>query len=126
MPTIYILGNPLLPEDSLPHRLLPTLKKTFLTYMFKEVDPTETLPEQENLLIIDTIINITEPCIITDVAQLAAQPTYSLHDFDLGFNLQLMKKLGKITTFHIIGLPPTYSEQQALIYLKETLPTLLK
>ncbi|MDO8628331.1 MAG: hypothetical protein Q7R56_01095 [Nanoarchaeota archaeon] len=126
MPIIYILGNPFLQEDSLPHRLLPTLKKNFPNIIFKELDPTETLPEQEHLLIIDTVINIKKPCIITDVAQLAAQPTYSLHDFDLGFNLQLMKKLGKITTFHIIGLPPTYQEQQAIDYLEQTLPTLLK
>jgi len=39
------------------------------------------------------------------MAKFQLPPRYSAHDFDLGFQLKYLKKLGKINAFIIIGLP---------------------
>ena len=124
MPNIYVLGNPLVKEDSLPPKLLPKLKKSFKNINFIELDPTENLPEERHFIIIDTIINAKEIAVIKDVDMLGSSPNYSLHDFDLGFNLKLMKKMGKIKDVTIIGLPPKMEEKKALDGLKKVITSL--
>ena len=54
---IYICGNPLLKEDSLPLKILPKLQDLFPDINFIDFEPTEDLPKEEKLIIIDTIIN---------------------------------------------------------------------
>lgn len=121
--TIYILGNPNYEQDSLPIKLLPKLQSFFPSFQFIHIDPTENLPEQEHLVLIDTILNIGEIKILTenDLDKIQSSPNYSLHDFDLGFQLKLMKKLNKVKKFTIIGLPPGYSEVKILQELKNIL-----
>lgn len=122
---IYVLGNPLVEEDSLPIQLLPNLREGFREVEFVEIDPTENFPEEDNLIIIDTVINTDRVRILKDVSKIESQPNYSLHDFDLGFNLKLMKKLGKVKEVNIIGVPPNYNEKEALREIKEIIPSLL-
>jgi Ni,Fe-hydrogenase maturation factor len=111
---IYVLGNPLVEEDSLPLRLLPELKKKFSNIHFIELDPTETFPEEEHFVIIDTILNTEKAVLLNNIDKIQFQTQFSLHDFDLGFNLKLMKKLGKIKDISIIGLPPQIDPKEAL------------
>ncbi len=54
---IYACGNTLVKQDCLPLKILPTLKKKNKKIKFIEFDPTENLPEEKELIIIDTIIN---------------------------------------------------------------------
>ena len=107
-PKIYVLGNLTLEIDSLPIKLIPKLKNSFPHIHFIELDPTENFPEEKNLIIIDTIINIDKITILKeeDLDKVQFQKSFSLHDYDLGFNLKLMMKLGKLESFTIIGLPP--------------------
>jgi len=121
---IYVLGNPLVEEDSLPLRLLPKLRKRFQQVDFVELDPTETLPEGD-LVIIDTVINADKIVILRGIDSLSSQPNYSLHDLDLAMNLKLMKKLGKINNVTIIGLPPNLEEKRALKELEKAIPSAL-
>jgi len=125
MPIVYLLGNPLVEEDSLPLKLLPKLKKEFKEIHFIELDPTENLPEEKHFIVIDTIINAKDIMIIRDIGKLEPAPNYSLHDFDLAFNLKLMKKLGKIKDVTIIGLPPRMDEKKAIERLKKIIPSSL-
>jgi Ni,Fe-hydrogenase maturation factor len=120
---IYILGNPLYEKDSLPLKILPKLKKRFPEMDFQHLDPTENFPEEENLILIDTIVGIDKVRVLTleDLDKVELSPQCSLHDFDLGFQLKLMKKLGKLKNVKIIGIPADYDEKKAVGEIKELL-----
>ena len=67
---IYVLGNPLLKKDANPLKFLPYLRKYFKNVAFQELDPTETFPEEEHLILLDTILNIKEIKILEDKAKI--------------------------------------------------------
>jgi len=111
---IYVCGNPLVKEDSLPLRILPVLQKKFPEINFVEFEPTEDLPKEDNLIIIDTVINAKDVMLIDNIDKFVETKALSLHDFDLGLNLKLAKKLGKIKSVKIIGVPANISEDEAI------------
>ena len=106
--TVYVLGNLGFEEDSLPLRLIPWLEKEFSDVSFRVLDPTENFPEEEHLVLIDTAINADEVKIVkdADIDKIQQSPSYSLHDFDLGTQLKLMKKIGRLKEVIIICVPP--------------------
>lgn len=116
MKSIYLLGNPAFEQDSLPLKLLPKLQASFPNINFIHLDPTEPFPEEKHLILIDTIINASKISILTekDLNRIQSSPNYSLHDFDLGFQLKLMKKLGKLKKVTIIGVPADCEEENAI------------
>ena len=57
------------------------------------------------ITIIDVVKNIKYPVLIKDISRLRSRKITSLHDFDLGFQLKYLKKLGKLGNVTIIGLP---------------------
>ncbi len=118
---IYVCGNPLVKEDSLPLRILPELRKRFPEINFVEFEPTEDLPEEENLVIIDTVINAKDVMLIDNIDQFVQTKALSLHDFDLGLNLKLAKKLGKLKSVKIIGVPARMPEGAVLSRIGELL-----
>jgi len=124
--TIYILGNLNLEIDSLPLKLIPKFREAFPDISFEILDPTENVPEDEHLVIIDTIINSDEVRILKDIEKIQNSPTCSLHDFDLGIQLKLIKKLGKIKDVTIIGVPPLsmISEEEAFGGIKREIDNL--
>ena len=118
--TILVFGNPLLKQDSLPIKLLPKLRSLYPEIEFKEIDPTEDLEKQgKHLIILDTIKGIDKVTTITSIEQLHANKIYSMHDFDLALNLKLLKKLNKIESVKIIGIPMNISEDEALTQISK-------
>lgn len=107
--TIYILGNELLETDTIPIKIVPELQKLFPSVQFTHIDPTEEFPEtaEKNLLLIDTVIGIQKPERFEGLDVWQRSPRVSVHDFDLPVELGLMKKLGKIESVTIIGVPQT-------------------
>ena len=104
--TIYLVGNPLVDKDSMPLKLAPLLRKEFKDINFVEFDPTENLPEDtKKLIMIDTVEGLDEPRIFNDIEQFITQKHYSMHDFDLGWQLKLYKKLRMVEEIQIIGVP---------------------
>ena len=105
---IYVLGNQLLDNDSLPLQMVDDLKKEFPNIDFVVVDPNENFPPvgEKDLIIIDTVINIKEPLLLdlNDIEGLKRTPI-SPHDYDLLFHLLLLKKLRRINKVVIIGIP---------------------
>ena len=99
---IYVLGNILVKEDSFPIKIIPLLKKKFPEHEFIEFDPSENFPKQEKLTIIDTVTNAKKICLIRDINKIELNNICSLHDFDLGYNLKLMKKFGMVKNVNII------------------------
>ncbi len=122
MNTIYIFGNPLLTFDNLPIRLKPKLEKAFPDINFIIQDPNENLhPENGELFIIDTVEGIKDVILIEDLDQIKNDPKYSMHDFDLGFNLKLLKKIGALQKVKIIGVPMEMNEKTALKKINQLL-----
>jgi len=121
--TIYVFGNELLDFDNLPIRLVPKLKKLFPAVDFIIQDPNENikLPKNGELIIIDTVVGIEKVEVINDIEKLETEKIYSMHDFDLAFNLKLLKKIGQLKKLTIFGVPPDYSEERALKELKKQL-----
>jgi len=113
--TIYIFGNPLLDFDNLPIKLAPELKKIFPQIDFIVMDPNENLrPENKELFIIDTAVGIDKVKVLDDIDKIELSPSYSAHDYDLGFNLKLLKKLGQLEKVTIFCVPQNIEKQQAL------------
>lgn len=112
---VLVFGNPLVKEDSLALRLIPELNKLIPNVEFIEIEPTEGLEKfGKDLIILDVVEGIDEIVIIEDFEQLGLSQVYSMHDFDLAYNLKLLKKIGKIDTIKIIGIPMDMKEDEAL------------
>ncbi len=102
---ILVFGNPLVKEDSLPLLLLPKLRREFPEVEFRELDSTEDLhKEGRKLIILDSATGIKKVEIV-GLDSLKLDKIYSMHDFDLGYNLKLLKKAGMIEDAKIIAVP---------------------
>lgn len=123
---VYVFGNLLYEKDSLPIKLIPILNKEIPDVKFIEFEPTEgieTVKEKE-LIIIDSIKSdnlINEVVLIDDLNKIETNRVCSLHDFDLGYNLKLMKKFGLIEKVFIIGLPEKIEIDKAVEKIKKIL-----
>ncbi|MBI3366734.1 hypothetical protein HY041_03850 [Candidatus Roizmanbacteria bacterium] len=105
---IYIFGNPLVQEDSIPLQILPELKKRYPKIEFIVTDPNENFPpkEEENLVIIDTVIGIKRPTLLDlDNFEKQSKTPISPHDYDLLFHLLLLKKMKRLNEVMIVGIP---------------------
>lgn len=111
MKKILVFGNPQIEKDNLSLKFLPKLKKTFPGLQFKQFDPTESLEHQgKNLVIIDAVEDINNIKVINlknqqDFEKLHLPKSYSMHDFDLAYNLKILKMLNKIDSVKVIGIP---------------------
>jgi hypothetical protein len=118
---ILVFGNPLVEKDSLALNLTPKLREIFPEITFKEVDPTESLEsEGKNLKVIDVAEpNFSEVRVLNlkdeqDFEKLQLGKVYSMHDFDLGYNLRLLKRTGLIDSVDILCIPCDMDEKKAL------------
>jgi hypothetical protein len=112
--TVYVFGNPLVKEDSLPLKLIGRLRKKFPSLEFKEFDTAEDFELEKELNIIDTVKGIKKVELIEDIDKIITDKIYSLHDFDLGYNLKLWKKMKMIEKFRVFGVPAGMKEKEAL------------
>lgn len=96
-------------------RLAPKLRKLFPAINFVVADPNENLqPEGGALYIVDTVLGIKKVAVITDLDTIQLDKAYSAHDFDLGFNLKLLAKIGELNKVVIFGVPNKIGEKEAL------------
>lgn len=110
----FVFGNPLVPQDAGPYKILPFLKKQFPQIEFIIVDPNEDWAEGEkDLNILDTVLGLTTVTLFDSLDRFYEQRRkVSLHDYDLLNELRLLQKLGKITKVRIIGLPPKFTPEK--------------
>jgi len=111
---IYVVGNPLVPEDSMPLKLLPKLKKAYPCIDFEEADPNENFIPEEGSIIIDTVAGIDRVTLFDSLNAFTETHSVSPHDYDLGFHLLLLKKLHKIQSVRLIGIPQKASSADIL------------
>lgn len=118
--TIIVFGNPDLPMDSLPLRILPELKKRVPDAQFLLLDPNEewfTLSEVEgpqDVTVIDTVQGIEKVTVFADLKHFASAPRLTMHDFDALSYLRYLEKLGKVKKVTVIGVPPEIEEAKAI------------
>jgi len=119
MRTIYVFGNPLVREDSLPLKLIVKLRKEFPSLEFKEFDTVEDLELDKELNIIDAVKGIKKVELIEDIDKIITDKIYSMHDFDLGYNLKLLKKMKMVDNVRIFGIPMKIDEKEAFEQLSK-------
>ena len=124
---IYIFGNPLLPFDNLPIKLLPQLKYQFPSIEFIISDPNENIkPINKELTIIDTVAGIDQVTVFRDLDKIQLDKIYSPHDLDLGFNLKLLQKIGKLEKVTIFGVPQNIEKEKILKQLIQILKNFIE
>uniref|UniRef100_A0A831YZC7 Hydrogenase maturation protease n=1 Tax=candidate division WWE3 bacterium TaxID=2053526 RepID=A0A831YZC7_UNCKA len=111
---VFIFGNPDLPQDSLPLRLLPKLKKLLPEIDFRVQDPHEEWETGKEIAVIDTVMGIRETTLFQDLNRFSPSPQITAHDFDALANLRYLQKLGGVKRVKIVGVPPDLSEEKAL------------
>jgi len=103
---VLCFGNPYLTQDSLAVELARELDiKGYDFKILTNPDDILTYKDQEKIFIIDVFNNIDDVIVVKDIEQLKRRRIYSMHDFDLGFFLKLMKNVGKLKEIVIIGIP---------------------
>lgn len=118
---LLVFGNPLVEEDNLTLKLIPRLRKEFHEIEFKEFDPTENLEsevEQGKLTILDVAQGIKKVKIVKDIDKLELIKSCSMHDFDLAYNLKLLKKIGKLKKVEIIAVPMGMGKEESFNQLQ--------
>ena len=106
---VYVFGNPEVYGDDNAPIFLSLLRKDFKAVDFVYVQPNEDLPftEEESVNIIDAVSGISKVDFYpeADLDKVKLPPRTTTHDFDLGFQLRYLKKLGKLGKINIIGIP---------------------
>ena len=108
---IYVFGNWDLESDNNALKITKKLGKDFDCLEFIEVKPNQdvSFEGEDNVIILDVIEGLKETRVFNEkqIDKLVLPPRNSVHDFDLGFQLKYLKKLGKIKNVKIVGLPRT-------------------
>lgn len=114
---ILVFGNLLVKEDNLALKMLPRLREKYPEIEFKEFDPTENLEaeiEDKTLNILDVAEGINEIVIIDNLDKLELIKSCSMHDFDLAYNLKLLKKIEKLKDVKIVCVPFNMGKKKAI------------
>ena len=107
---LYLLcfGNPYLKEDNLAITIADSIiaDKIPGIEVVKCISPDELLNYfDKDFFILDVVKDAKEVVLIDDIDKIQSGNIVSLHDFDLGFFLKLMKETGRISKVRIIGIP---------------------
>lgn len=104
---VYVFGNSDLPQDSAALRAAKEMVEKNVEFI--TVDPNQDLPfaDENQVVLMDTMDGIDQAELIQgkDLNKLFLSPRVSVHDFDLGFQLKYLKKIGRLGEVKIIGLP---------------------
>lgn len=89
--TIYVFGNEDVPEDNIK---------------IKFIKPNEDVDfDSKNPVILDTVQGLKKITVFNNIDDIEKFKSLTVHDFDLGFQLKYLKKIGKINGATIIGVP---------------------
>ncbi len=106
---VYVFGNEDLNIDNRAIKTANKLKTKIKDINFIRIDVNQDLPisESKNLIILDTVMGLDEVTEIkeNDLDKLILTKSLTAHDYDLGFQLKYLRKLRKISSFTILGIP---------------------
>jgi len=105
---VLVFGNPIVNKDSIALKLAKKLEGK-VSARFIECDVSENIERfGRNLIILDAALGIKKVSLVSNLDKIKTIKPYSLHDFDLGMTLKLLKKMGKIDSVKIIAVPVNY------------------
>ena len=106
---VYVFGNEHVAEDIRAIEVAQELQNTVEDVSFVFVGPNEDVPfaNEPRVVILDTIQGIQDVALVEGDAidGLILSPRGSVHDYDLAFQVRYLKKLGKLGTVTVIGIP---------------------
>ena len=108
-----VFGNPLIKQDSIAIEVAKELEGKIKGTTFKEIGSISELGQIDDELWIMDAVQGGEKVAFFGIENIKAKNVFSTHDLDLGFELKLLKKLGKIKKAKIIGIPMNYSKEKA-------------
>ncbi|UCG95791.1 MAG: hypothetical protein JSV92_01940 [archaeon] len=115
MKVIYF-GNELVPEDSRALETVRRIKKELPGVDFVHcLSPEEILRYRGPVIILDVARGIDRVTEVDDPDRIKNRKMSSLHDFDLGFFMKLMKRAGRGRDVRLIALPQDIDCDEELI-----------
>jgi Ni,Fe-hydrogenase maturation factor len=106
---VYVFGNEYVAEDKRAIEVARELEGAIEGISFVFVNPDDDVPfvDQRLAVILDTVEGIQDVALVEGdrIDGLVLSPRGSVHDFDLGFQLRYLRKLGKLGKVTIIGIP---------------------
>ncbi len=114
---LYVFGNEYLEGDSFSYVIAQELKDCVDIVYCRS--PEELIDVEGEILILDVVKGISEPLLIEDCSVLKTKKIISLHDFDLGFFLSLLKEMGEKKKVKIIGIPMQGDVEKIVKRVKE-------
>jgi len=106
MITVLCFGNPYVDEDNLAVEIAQEIKIDGVEFkILQNPDDILNYKDQDKLFILDVFRNLDDLIVVKDINKLEENKIFSLHDFDLGFFLKLMKQTGQLKETIIIGIP---------------------
>lgn len=103
---VYVFGNKDIKEDKNAFLAAEYLKGKIPEINFKFMEISDEVSfDNENPVIMDVVLGINEVILFDDIDKVEMPPRVSAHDFDLGFQLKYLKKIGKIKKAMIVGIP---------------------
>ena len=104
---VLVVGNEFDSQDGSSLKLVALIEKQVPQIHFTAWDPTEELPSNAamDLVLIDAVMGIKTPQVFNDLESFRKSPRSTVHDFDLPIALGILKKIRKITSITIIGVP---------------------
>lgn len=106
---VYVFGNEDTSFDNQALLIADCLKADIPEIELKKINPNQDLPfdNGEDVVLLDTIKGINQLEIINseDLDKISKPTSLTVHDFDLGFQLKYLKKIGKLGRVTIIGIP---------------------
>lgn len=140
---VLVFGNPLAKIDSAAVKIADKLSGKMagiqksrgssasstasqLRIEFVRFDTSEDLEKEgSELIIMDAVVGLEKPRLITlEELELSSNPV-SMHGFDLLWSLLLLKKLGKVKKAVIVGVPAKKSVRESLPQVEKLLEKLL-
>ena len=117
---MYVFGNPDHPSDSLALKVSKKLNK-FPGILFEFINPNADIPisSDKQINILDSVMGIEKVTLFSekDIDKLILSPRTTAHDYDLGFQLKYLTKIGRLKKVNIIGLPMMGKVDYDLIHL---------
>lgn len=103
--TVYVFGNVDDASDRIALETANFLKGKIPGVEFKVIFLNEDLPDEEKLVLLDAVSGIKKVTLIKNINKIIVDKKTTVHDFDLGFQLKYLQKIGKLKSVIIIGLP---------------------
>ncbi|MEI7604103.1 MAG: hypothetical protein WCJ19_03725, partial [bacterium] len=93
MKKIYVFGNKDLDIDNIAIKVSDEINHYFSEIIFQIQDPNDDfLPDEKEIVILDAAKGIDKITTFNNLDLLLVSPRVTLHDFDIAFNLKLLKK----------------------------------